>query len=59
MTISTQQAGEHKAVFINNMMVENVKDYKIISSADGTTELIIHIEFKADTTKYDLITTQK
>lgn len=55
MKISIQQFGEHKAVVMNDMVIENLKDYKIISSADGSTELILHIKLNADITKCDLL----
>ena len=59
MKISIQQFVEHKAVVMNDMVIENLKDYKIISSADGSTELILHIKLNADITKCDLLANSK
>lgn len=56
MQITAYQLDEQKSLSINGMLIENVKDFKIISSADGTTELIIEIKYKADTVKCDLLT---
>lgn len=59
MKISAHQLGEYKSLFINDMLIENLKDYKIISSADGSTELIIRIRLNADIVKCDLSTNQE
>lgn len=54
--ISIQKHEDHKLICINGNVIHDVEDYKIISSADGSTELIIHIKTNANTVKYDLST---
>ena len=56
MDISIQKHGDHKLICINGNVIHDVEDYKIISSADGSTELIIHIKTNANAVKYDLST---
>lgn len=57
--ISIERQGEYNTIQIGGAVVDNVKDYKIISSADGSTELIIHIKTNSDTIRCDLLTTTK
>lgn len=56
MEISIQKCGDINKLRIGNVHLDNVDDYKIISSADGSTELIICIKLNAHTVKYDLST---
>lgn len=58
MEISILKHDGHKLIYINGNVIHNVEDYKIISSADGLTELIIHIKTNVNTVKYDLSTSR-
>lgn len=54
MEVSIQKLDGRKALFIDGRIIKGLNDYKIISSADGTTELIISMKLKTDTFKCDL-----
>ena len=56
MVLKVSKVDERKFFQINNEIVE-IKDYKIKSSADGSTELLIVIEGNA--TVFDSSTTLK
>lgn len=46
-------------VFIDGEEIKHVKDYKVTSSADGTTELVLKLVFKSDITKFEMSANQK
>ena len=54
MEVSVSKLDNYTAVVIDGKLIEGVEDYKIASSADGTTELTIHIKLNANIAKYDL-----
>ncbi len=58
MKISIEKCGEYKSVSVVTSL-NDVEDYKIISSADGSTELIIDIKTDEETVKYDLSTNRE
>ena len=55
MEVSVSKLDNYTAVVIDGKLIEGVEDYKIASSADGTTELTIHIKFNANIAKYDIL----
>ena len=59
MEVSVSKLDNYTALVIDGKLIEGVEDYKIASSADGTTELTIHIKLNADIAKYDLQATPK
>ena len=54
--ISIVECDNLSVVAINGRVIKDVSDFKIITSADGTTELIIHIKTKSDVVRCDLLT---
>lgn len=46
-------------VVIDENVINHVSDYKIASSADGTTELDLKLIFKSDVAKFEMSTTPK
>ncbi len=59
MEVSVSKLDNCTALVIDGKIIKGVEDYKIVSSADGTTELTIHIKLNADIAKYDLQATLK
>ena len=41
-------------VDIDGNVIRNVTDYKVTSSADGTTELLLKLVFKNDITEFEM-----
>ena len=56
MEIAISKCDNLSVVTIDGCAIKDVSDFKIISSADGTTELIIHIKTKSEVVKCDLST---
>ncbi len=54
--ISIVKCDNHYVVIINKRVIKDVSDFKMTTSADGTTELIIHIKTKSDVVRCDLST---
>ena len=48
MEIQIEQLGKHSIITIEGTKLTNVKDYKIISSASGETELTITLGLTTD-----------
>lgn len=46
-------------ITIDKNVIKHVSDYKITSSADGTTELVLKLVFKSDITEFETSTSQK
>lgn len=59
MEVSVSKLDNCTALVIDGKIIKGVEDYKIVSSADGTTELTIHIKLNANIAKYDLQATLK
>lgn len=53
--ISIKRYGKHNVIKINGV-IRNAEDYKITSSADGTTELVIKIKSDRNVVKCDSLT---
>ena len=54
--ISIVKCDNRYVVIIDKRVIKDVSDFKITTSADGTTELIIHIKTKSEVVKCDLST---
>lgn len=56
MDLSILRSGGVIGVQVGDEWIDGVTDYKIISSADGTTELIIHLKVNADMSEFNVLT---
>ena len=54
--ISVAKCDNRYVVIIDKRVIKDVSDFKMTTSADGTTELIIHIKTKSEVVKCDLST---
>ena len=54
--ISIVKCDNRYVVIIDKRVIKDVSDFKITTSADGTTELIIHIKTKCDKFTTDMRT---
>lgn len=46
-------------VEIDGNVIRGVADYKVTSSADGTTELVLKLVFKSNVTEFEMSATQE
>lgn len=55
-TVTIEQIGEHFLVKLNDIPLEDVTQYKIKSSASGTTELEIRLRISGNVKDFTLST---
>lgn len=57
--VRIQKVDSVKEIVIDGNVIRNVADYKLTSSADGTTELVLKLVFKSDITEFEMSATQE
>lgn len=57
--VRIQKVDSVTEVMIDGNIVKNVADYKLTSSADGTTELVLKLVFKSNVTEFEMSATQE
>lgn len=57
--VRIQKVDSVKEIVIDGNVIRNVSDYKLTSSADGTTELVLKLVFKSDITEFEMSATQE
>lgn len=57
--VRIQKLDSISEVAIDGNIIRNVADYKLTSSADGTTELVLKLVFKSNVTEFEMSATQE
>ena len=57
--IRIQKLDSITEVEIDGNVIRDVADYKVTSSADGTTELVLKLVFKSNVTEFEMSATQE